>query len=149
MKTILIYQTALLVALVMISCGTDHQQGITSQDVNTIKNEIVRYEEIIRSNDLEELVSIFTEDIVFIRPGLENIAGRDRLLEIHYSGVTAVPGFWKSADEIDGHGEVAYTFGNYGFSEGVPAGKFMEIRIRQADGSWPISRLIWNENPPN
>ena len=146
MKTILFYQTALVLTLVMISCGTGHHQRITSQDVNTIKNEIVNYEEIIRSNDLEKLVSIFTEDIVFIRPGLDNITGRDSLLIIHYSGVPAVPGFWKSANEIDGHGDVAYTLGNYGFSEGVPAGKFMEIRIKQADGSWPISRLIWNES---
>ena len=149
MKTILLYQTTLVLTLAMLSCGTDQHRGITSQDVNVIKSEIVRYEQIIRSNDLEKLVSIFTEDVVFMRPGLDNITGRDNLLKIHYSGVPAVPEFWKSANEIDGHGDVAYTFGNYGFSEGVPAGKFMEIRIKQTDGSWPISRLIWNEISPN
>ena len=51
----------------------------------------------------------------------------------------------KRYEEIGGSGQIAYAYGFYGFSEGVPNGKFLEIREKQADGSWPVSRLIWNE----
>jgi ketosteroid isomerase-like protein len=149
MKTRIFYQIAVVLSFFIFSCNTNHNMEITSQDINTIKNELRIYEEIIRTNELEKLKFIFTDDIVFIRPNKDNIIGIDSLLRIHYSGVTAVPGFWKSADEIYGHGNVAYTIGNYGFSEGEPAGKYMEIRMKQSDGSWPISRLIWNENSIN
>lgn len=146
MRTRVFYQFVLVLTLFLNSCNSNHNEELTSQDINTIKNEIKMYEEIIRTNELEKLESIFTDDIVFIRPDNDNIFGIDSLLKIHYSGVPAISGFWKSADEIHGHGDVAYTFGNFGFSEGVPAGKYIEIRIKQSDGSWPISRLIWNEN---
>jgi ketosteroid isomerase-like protein len=144
MKTIILFQT-ILVLLVINSCTNNYNQEITSRDIDAINNDINRYVEIIRTNELEKLKSIFTDDIVFIRPFNDNLIGIDSLLKIHYSDVPAVPGFWKLADEIYGYGDVAYAFGNYGFSEGNTAGKFMEIRKRQAGGSWPISRLIWNE----
>ena len=148
MKTRVFYQIVFILTLLINSCNSNHNEELTSQDINTIKNDIKRYEVIIRTNELEKLESIFTDDIVFIRPYIDNITGIDSLLKIHYSGLQSIPGFWKSADEIYGHGDVAYTFGNYGFSEEEPAGKYMEIRRKQPDGSWPISRLIWNENFP-
>jgi ketosteroid isomerase-like protein len=149
MKTMFFYAPVFGLAILINSCNTIQNEGVTSQDIIVIKNEIKKYEEIIRTNELEKLKSIFTDDIVFIRPGNDNITGIDRLLTIHYADVPPVPGFWKAAAEIYAHGNVAYTYGNYGFSEGNPAGKFMEIRIKQSDGSWPISRLIWNENSAN
>jgi ketosteroid isomerase-like protein len=149
MKTIIFYQIVFLMTLSIVSCHTISHKEITNQDVNTIKNDLKKYEEIIRTNDLKKLRSIFTHDIVFVRPGNDNIKGIDSLLKIHYSEVPAVPGFWKSADEIYGQGDVAYTYGHFGFTESESAGKYMEIRIKQSDGSWPISRLIWNEKSTN
>lgn len=134
----------------MISgCNSKPVQNLTltNQDIEIIQNEIKKYELIIRACELESLGSIFTDDIVFIRPNDINITGIEDLLEIHYSNISAIPGFWKSAIEINGSGQIAYSFGNYGFSEGISSGKFMEVREKQLDGSWPISRLIWNENP--
>jgi len=150
MKSIKNYLPIFVLTLVINSCNSnsEYNQELTSQDINIIKNEIKRYEVIIRNNELESLESIFTDDIVFVRPNDINIIGIENLLEIHYSGVSAVPGFWKSAEEINGFGNIAYSYGNFGFSEGVQSGKYMEIRKKQLDGSWPISRLIWNENPP-
>lgn len=148
MKTRVCCQIYFVLTLFISSCNSNYNKEITSQDINVIKDEIKRYEVIIRNNELEKLESIFTDDIVFIRPYNSNIIGIDSLLKIHYSDLSAVPGFWKLADEINGYGDIAYSFGSYGFSKGNPSGKYMEIRIKQADGSWPISRLIWNENPP-
>jgi ketosteroid isomerase-like protein len=141
-------QIIFVLTLLINSCNPNYNEKLTIHDINAIKDEIKRYEVIIRNNELEKLESIFADDIVFIRPYNDNIIGIDSLLKIHYSDLLAVPGFWKSADEINGYGDVAYSYGSYGFSEGKPSGKYMEIRIKQPDGSWPISRLIWNENPP-
>jgi ketosteroid isomerase-like protein len=148
MKTRVFYQFAFVLSLLINSCNSDCNKEITSEDISNIKNEITKYETIIRNNELDRLDSIFTDDIVFIRPNNDNIVGIDNLLQIHYSGLLAVPGFWKSTAEIHGYGNVAYAFGSYGFSKGEQSGKYLEIRKKQPDGSWPISRLIWNENRP-
>jgi ketosteroid isomerase-like protein len=150
MKSLKNYLPIFVLTMVINSCNlnSEYNQELTSQDINIIKNEIKRYEVLIRNNELESIESIFTDDIVFIRPNEINIIGIDSLIKIHYSNLPAITGFWKSADEINGYGHFAYSYGSFGFSEGEQYGKFMEIRIKQPDGSWPISRLIWNENPP-
>lgn len=136
----------------LVSCKNSEQSSLNSnsqvftpQDEELIIDEIKRYEEIVRNGEFDSIKLIFTEDIVFIRPGNQNITGIDSLFKIHYSNVPSIPGFWKKAEEIGGSGQIAYAYGFYGFSEGVPNGKFLEIREKQADGSWPVSRLIWNE----
>lgn len=148
MKTIVCCQVVFVLTLLINSCNSSYNKELTNQDISAIKNDINRYEKSIRNNELKILESIFTDDIVFIRPYSDNIIGIDSLLKIHYADLSAIPGFWKSADEINGYGNVAYSYGSFGFSEGEQNGKYMEIRIKQPDGSWPISRLIWNENPP-
>ena len=84
MKTRVFCQIFIVLILLISSCNSNYNKELTSQDINAIKDEIKRYEVIIRNNELEKLVSIFTDNIVFIRPYNDNIVGIDSLLKIHY-----------------------------------------------------------------
>jgi ketosteroid isomerase-like protein len=148
MKTIISYLQVYGIILLISSCNSRFDQDLTDQDIKFIRNDIRKYEEIVHKGEFEYVKTIFTDDVVFIRPDNDNIIGIDSLYRIHYSNLKAVPGFWKKAEEIKGSGKIAYSFGSFGFSSGELSGKYMEIRIKQPDGTWPISRLIWNEKPP-
>lgn len=86
-------------------------------------------------------------------------------------GKTAIDEFNKAAPKftsfdavvtwIDGRGDMAVTTGNYNFTapagkdaagKATPAinedGKFMQVLMKQPDGSWKITRDIWNSNLP-
>ena len=105
--------TIIIILLIILSCNANINQGpyLSKSDINTIKEEIVLYEDIIRNNNLELLTSIFTDNIIFIRPNDSNLNGIDSVLTIHYADVPAVPRFWKSPDEIFGDGKFAYSYG--------------------------------------
>jgi len=144
MKTISFYILPLILFIFLINCKTKNDQNISEQDIKVIKDEIERYEKIVRTGDFEKIKTIFTEDIIFIRPDSDNISGIESLYKIHYSNNSAIPEFWKEADGINGSGKIAFCFGKFGFTKGNLNGKYMEIREKQSDESWPISRLIWN-----
>jgi ketosteroid isomerase-like protein len=57
--------------------------------------------------------------------------------------------------EIEGVGKLAYQRGTYQMTMLLPggvtasdSGKYVEIRRRQADGTWLITRDIWNSDIP-
>jgi ketosteroid isomerase-like protein len=57
-------------------------------------------------------------------------------------------------DEIDGRADLAYVRGSYSMTlhpQGAPApvddvGKYLEIRMHQADGSWLLAVDIFNSD---
>jgi ketosteroid isomerase-like protein len=64
-----------------------------------------------------------------------------------------------SADEVGGFGGLAYVRGRFSlaWTQEEPGGKlatfsnagnFLSLLRRQADGSWRISRQIWDDPPP-
>ena len=142
-----IFTLVTITLLFCMSCdlNTDKNADLTAQDIETIKNEINRYEEIAHNKDRESIRTMFTDDVILIRPNYFNLVGIENLLSIHYAEMPDYPEFWKSAKEIKGSGKIAYTYGYYGFTKGVKNGKYFEIRERQPDGSWPILRLTWSE----
>lgn len=58
--------------------------------------------------------------------------------------------FTYAADEVSGHGEVAYARGTYGLDMIVPdgaspsdRGAFLQIHQRPADGTWPYTHIMF------
>jgi len=101
--------------------------------------------------DRSGIGSLYTEDAVLMPGGAPAIQGRDAIREF-MGGFPPVKKFDLSIDEIDGRGDLAFVRGPFVMTmepEGAPApvkmvGKYIEIRQRQADGSWLITRDIFN-----
>jgi hypothetical protein len=60
-----------------------------------------------------------------------------------------------TADEVTGHGDLAYVRGTFGVTATLPdgstmndKGSFLEIRRQQADGTWALTRDIWHSDLP-
>ena len=105
----------------------------------------------MEGHDRSDIGSLYTEDAVLMPGGAPAVEGRDAIREF-MGGFPPVKRFELSIDEIDGRGDLAFVRGPFEMTtepEGAPApvkmvGKYIEIRQRQADGSWPITRDIFN-----
>lgn len=105
------------------------------------------------SGDFESFLGFYTDDAVVMPPNHPALENKEAILSWMKS-FPKVIGAQFTCDEIGGAGDFAYVRGKYFFTlqpEGIPTsiedhGKYIEIRKRQPDGSWPVSRDIFNSD---
>lgn len=124
------------------------------KDIEAIRNASTRFSAAYVRGDIEEMLSIYTDDGVIFPNGRNMMRGKEKLRgywtlrpgrKITYHKATPV--------EISVEGDTAYDYGNYevrGTQEGVawePAfGKYVIVWKRTGD-SWKMHLDIWNGNP--
>ncbi|MCI0487333.1 MAG: DUF4440 domain-containing protein [Blastocatellia bacterium] len=130
------------------------QKADKQKDIETIREASTRFSAAYMRGDIDEMLSIYTDDAVIFPNGRNMMRGRDELRsywtlrpgrKITYHKATPV--------EISIEGDTAYDYGNYevrGTQEGVawePAfGKYV-IVWKRTGGSWKMYLDIWNGNP--
>ena len=64
-------------------------------------------------------------------------------------------GFTANAEEVSGHGDLAYVRGTYELKMVMPdrsattdRGTFLEIHRRRSDGTWPYTRVMFHSTEP-
>ena len=111
--------------------------------------------------DPDALVSLATDDVVLLPPGRPPVVGLEGLRNF-YKGIleqspdTQVMAYSEEWDEVRIVGDVAYQWGTIterakpssSAAETTSAVHAMRILARQPDGSWKISRAMWNAAPP-
>ncbi len=112
-------------------------------------------------NDLETLVSLWTEDGVLLQPKSEPVVGTvaiRRLLEVQKQQTTGIVtlAYLEKWNERRILGKEAYEWGEMTVTARLPNGKeatqtvsAIRILCRQQDGSWKIARAIITPGPPN
>jgi ketosteroid isomerase-like protein len=98
---------------------------------------------------------LYTEDAVFMPPHHPAVHGR-AALEIWLASFPRVLRMTLTVEDIDGRADIAYVRGSYTMTlhpEGASnpiddAGKFLEIRKRQPDGSWLLAVDMFNSDNP-
>lgn len=137
---------------------------IENAEENSIDPDLAAIEELHQKDqlaslngDLETLLSLFTEDGILIPPEGKIIQGREELKEMllgnqnqfkDYKIIEYVHDF----KEVKVIGDYAYEWGTYKGKyksretdeEITGSGKLLRILVRQKDGSWKVSRSIWN-----
>lgn len=129
--------------------------GLTEEEGNRIRQAGRAWVEAMRAGDVDSLTSLYAEDAVLMPPGAPAVQGRQAIAEF----MAAMPAFETielTHEDIEGQGDLAYARGSYLMSFlAVPGdtasvvterGKFVEIRERREDGSWPMVVDIWNAN---
>lgn len=127
--------------------------ALTSEDREQIKAFYDTWIERLLKQDFDGMTELYTEDAVFMPPNQPLIRGQEQLLEF----MRAFPPVTEAefhVDEIDGYGDIAYVTGRYSMTlepEGAPEpvqdqGKYIEIRRKQPDGAWLLSRDIFNSD---
>lgn len=133
-------------------------------DSNFVKHELDAIEELHKKDkmaslngDIEELLSLFTDDGIVIPPEGEIIKGKENLRKMLVQNRDQLKEYKLTEylhdfKEIKVIGEYAYEWGTYsgkyklkkGHEEIKGSGKLLRILVKQKDGSWKVSRSIWN-----
>ncbi len=106
------------------------------------------------ADDWAGLAALYTEDAVLMPPNSPVVQGR-AAIEAFFAAFPPSSGFALNPVEIDGRGDLAFVRGTYSLTleiEGMEptpdTGKYIEIRRKQADGSWLLAADIFNSDIP-
>ena len=105
--------------------------------------------------DWDTWLTNYTEDTVVMPPNTPPLHGKAALRE-WAEALPPVTDFVGRYDEVVCYGDVAVIRGGYEMSMAIPdlpepmrdVGSFMEVRVRQPDGRWLLSRDIFNTDLP-
>lgn len=126
--------------------------SVYADDETDIRHASKLWVDTYNSNDWQALSLLFAPDAVMMPPNSAAITGRRAIAEWE---ATYENGFQIAFDinEIKVFGNVAYVAGRSCVyvpledgRRGIDIGKFLEIRERQSDGQWLITRDIFNSD---
>jgi uncharacterized protein (TIGR02246 family) len=124
---------------------------LSSSDVAAIRDAEKALADAFEASDPTAWVAFYTEDAIFVGPGLPALEGRDALLSA--AGSVVISSMEIVADSTLGAGEFAATQGRATWVSG-PKGsdaphvsrRFLMVWRRDADERWRIARELLNED---
>jgi uncharacterized protein (TIGR02246 family) len=152
--------TFLTAALILIFVGGSSFFGYGAEE--KAKTDREKIEELHQTdmkasmaNDVDTLLSLWTDDGVMIRPGGEPVIGKKALTQAMESyreqlkNIT-ITQYVIDFKEVKIIGDHAYEWGDYHHKyypgqELEQKGRLMRILRRQPDGQWKVARAIWTE----
>ena len=143
---------SLIIVLIIIS------SSIFAQDVDKVKAKIEEmnkvYTKAMIDNDVEKMLSMYTEDIISMpsyQPTIKGIAKVKELSEMQAKSGWKTNEFVLSITDIIVQGNLAIEIGNYNMKMSGPDvpewadyGKYITIWEEQKDGSMKIKVETWN-----
>lgn len=144
------------VLLVLAATTASAQSSkLDDKDMATIKSSTEAFSKTLAAADFAAAAKLYSETASFMPPNDKAIAGR-AAIQAWMKTLPPVKDFKLTPVEIEGRGDLAYVKGTFTMTlapPGAPApindvGKYIEIRRRQADGSWPITVDIFNSDLP-
>ncbi len=116
-----------------------------------------QYSEAIANGDTEKLVGFYTEDAVLMIPNAPSVVGRNMIRQ-QFSEALG-----KYNEKMEIRSEETQLAGDWAYDRGTllttvtpksggepmkMEGKYVVILKKDTDGSWKLSRVIFNENAP-
>ena|SRR2546428_8893178 len=126
---------------------------LSAADQAAIRTVSDRFSQLLVAQEFDSLVRLYTENAVFMPPHQPAVHGRTALRS-WMASFPRVSRMSLTINEIDGRADLAYVRGSYAMTlhpENAPGpiddlGKYIEIRKRQADGSWLLAADIFNSD---
>jgi len=128
--------------------------GLTDADRAALRQNDENFAKAANAKDFASASSNYLDDGALLPPNEAAVQGRESIRK-WFTAFPPVSNFRVDVVEIDGHGDVAYTRGNYSLTISPPGaapvsdkGKYVEIWRKQADGSWKIKADMFNSDNP-
>jgi ketosteroid isomerase-like protein len=126
---------------------------LSAADHASIRALTDRFVQQMLAGNFDGLVTLYTENAVLMPPHHPAVQGR-AAIQAFLGSFPRISSFSTTVHEIDGRADLAYVRGSYSMTlhpDGAPGpveeqGKFLEIRRRQPDGSWPLAVDIFNSD---
>lgn len=131
-------------------------KALSDEDVAAIKAIGPALDEAVLAGDWNEVVALFTEDVVLMGPNSPIIKGSSALVELLESAGMVYTEHKMEFVEINGYGDIAYargigeeTFSVEGIDEPIrDEYKTLGIFRKQENDLWRISIWSWNSDLP-
>ena len=117
------------------------------------------YAEAINTGDLVRWMSLWTDDGIQMVPDVPTRVGKEKIREAMQPefNLFVTRNLIIHIEEVHITGDWAYTHGTYAFNmkptkggeNTICWGKFLDILVKLADGSWKIAIDCHNYNPPS
>ena len=127
-------------------------------DADAIRALNAAFADALNAGDVDALATLVTEDIVMMPPGAPPVAGVEALRSTFGSMFESISleETWTSR-EIHIDGDLAYDWSGYTVTISVEGqdeprterGQNLFVAVRQADGTWKYSRMMWNTDGPS
>lgn len=144
----------LVILISLIGCQPSGPAALTDADKAAIEASSQAWLDAALAADWSGLAATYAEDAVFMPPNQPTIEGRDNI-QAWFESLPPVSAMEFATVKIDGAGDLSFKHGTYTMTmtpEGADpvndSGKFIEIRRKQTDGSWLITRDIFNSDVP-
>lgn len=137
------------------ACQPAVPPGLSAADKAAIEAQDATYIKNITAGDASALVkAYYTNDAVFMPPNMALVTGA-AAIEATMKAFPPITNYSLHSDEIAGVGDLAYARGRYALKLNPPgmapiadSGKFIDIWRKQPDGSWKVTRDIFNSDVP-
>jgi uncharacterized protein (TIGR02246 family) len=118
--------------------------ALSPTDIAAIKATSERWEAAVRAGRWEDAAATFTEDAILRFPDV-SYEGRAAILAFHQTMAPWKPARVLHIDEIEGRGDMAFVTGHStiapdGGGQPVVISRYLDVRLRQADGTWLFYR---------
>ena len=132
------------------ACGGKHEPEFGIPDQQAIRAATSTLETSFNAKDVGKILTLYTENSVFMPPNKPLLRGRDSLKQF-YDGLLngGSKDLKLTPTDVAGHGPLAYESGSYSMVNGtVPdRGKYLFI-LRNMNGSWKIEYTSWSSDLP-
>jgi len=142
----------LMTVLGLSIAGTALAAGLPDEDQAAIRAAVEAFAKAASVNDTTALAALYTDDAILLPPNAPKVEGRDAIRSF-FAVFPQMESFKLSVEGVDGSGDLAYTWGTYymsflGDDGGLVSdiGKFLDVKKKQADGSWLLYRDMYNSD---
>ena len=141
---------AISVCIGASACGGKKEAEFGIPDQQAIRDATSTLQSAFNSKDVDKILSLYTENSVFMPPNKPLLRGRGSLKGFYDGLLNAGSKDLKlTSGDVAGHGPLAYESGSYTMMNGeVPdRGKYLFV-FRNMNGQWRIEYTSWSSDLP-
>jgi ketosteroid isomerase-like protein len=136
------------------SVGCQRPAGLSEADRTAIRQAQAKDLELTRAQDWKGDMALYTEDAIQLPPNQAAVQSK-AAIQAWVEAFPPISNYQEQSLEVEGQGDLAYDRGTYSMTVTPPGaapiedrGKYLGIWRKQADGSWKISRSMFNSDLP-
>ncbi len=145
---------ALVAAVLLAGCAPSGPAPLTDADRAAIEATTAAFMKAMQEANWEAAAATYAEDAILLPPNHDAVTGRAAIKE-YFGTFPPISNFTVANTEVQGAGDMVVVRGTYSMTLTIPGmppmddhGKFVDVRKRQADGTWLFQWDMFNTSVP-